>query len=319
MIENRNIDYQIKDDFIDLGEIFKILFDSKFLIILIILISAIVSIYIAKSTPNIYKSSSLLEPQQSQNSSGGGTSMPSGLGGLASLAGIQLPSTSGDRGLYAIEVIKSKLFFKNLLEKNPEYILPSLMAMDSYNIMNDKAGYDESIYEAITKTWVRSVKGRQQVIPTYIEAHEHYLSILEIYKEKKTGYVYIATNHKSPVFAQYLLDLLISEVNEITRLKEIQETSDSIDYLTLKQSTASVTSVKLSLNNLIESQLQSLMLSSVRKESLLKTIDPPVIPEIRTSPNRAFICILGVFLGFIFSIFFALITHFIKQNLYKKS
>jgi len=313
-MENRNIDYQKKEDFIDLGEIIKILLNKKLLIIFIILISAVISIFIAKSTPNIYRSSALLEPQESQSSSRAASSIPSGLGGIASLAGIQMPSSSGDRGLYAIEVIKSKIFFKNLLEKDNDYILISLMAMKSYDISTSKAEYDKKIYDFNEKLWVRAVKGNRKITPTYIEAHEHYLSILEIFKDKKTGYVYMAIDHESPVFAQYLLDKIIVEINEITKLNEIQEASDAIDYLTLKQESAGIASIKLSINNLIESQLQALMMSSIRSESLLKIIDPPVVPEIRISPNRAFICITGVFFGFIFSIFFVLIAHFVKQN-----
>ena len=76
--------------------------------------------------------------------------------------------------------------------------------------------------------------------------------------------------------------------------------------------------------NSLAQQLQKQMLSNIREEFLLKTIDPPIIPEVRVSPNRVFICIIGVFFGFILSVFSVLvyslvIKNFNKQNLTRSS
>ena len=310
------------EGFIDLGDVFRVLLSYKKIILLSILLSGMISVFVAKSTPNIYRSSALLEPQQDNQSQSSFSS--SGIGGLASIAGIQLPSASGDKGLYAIETIKSKLFFKHLLQIDSETILPSLMAIDSYNIDNNNITYDKKIYDQKSQKWIRLVKGNQKKVPSYIEAHDYFLSIIEIYKDKKTGYVYIAIDHQSPVFAQHILKLIISEVNTISRQREIKESSDAIDYLTLKQSSTNVSSLRSSINNLIEQQLQKQMLSNIREEFLLKTIDPPIIPEVRVSPNRVFICIIGVFFGFILSVFSVLvyslvIKNFNKQNLTRSS
>lgn len=310
------MNHQGSKDFIDLSDIIKILLNYKNFIFISLFLSGLISIFIAKSTPDIYRSSALLEPQQGAQQQSSLSSIGSGMGGLASLAGIQLPVSSGDKGLYAIETIKSKLFFKHLVSKDPDVILPSLMALDSYDSSQNSIFYNKKIYDQANKKWVRSVKGNQKIIPSYIEAHDYFLSILEIFKDKKTGYVYMAIDHQSPVFAQYMLDLIINEVNEIARDREIKETSDAIDYLTLKQSSTNVSSLKSSINNLIESQLQAQMLSNIREEFLLKTIDPPVIPEIRISPNRMFICVMGVFFGFILSIFISLISHLVKSNFF---
>ena len=308
------MNHQDNEDFIDLGEILGILLSYKKIIFLALIISGIASIFIAKSSPDIYRSSALLEPQQSNQNQNSFSSIPPGFGGLASLAGVQLPTSSGDRGLYAIEVIKSKVFFKHLLSIDSERILPSIMAIESYDLSNEQIKFDTNIYDDASNKWVRKVKANQKVVPSYIEAHDYFLSILEIFKDKKTGYIYIAIDHQSPVFAQYLLNLVIFELNNLTREMEMQETSEAIDYLTQKQLSTNVSSVKLSINNIIESQLQTQMLSNIREEFLLKTIDPPVVPEIKIGPNRLFICVIGVFFGFILSIFSILVFHFLRSN-----
>ncbi|MAV61398.1 MAG: hypothetical protein CMQ83_03445 [Gammaproteobacteria bacterium] len=308
------MNHQDNEDFIDLGEIFSILLSYKKIIFIGLIISGLASIYIAKSSPDIYRSSALLEPQQSNQNQNSFSSIPAGFGGLASLAGVQLPTSSLDRGLYAIEVIKSKVFFKHLLSIDSDRILPSIMAIESYDISNKKIKFDTNIYNDASNKWVREVKANQKVVPSYIEAHEHFLSILEVFKDKKTGYIYIAIDHQSPVFAQYLLNLVILEVNNLTREMEMQETSEAIEYLTKKQLSTKVSSVKLSINNIIESQLQTQMLTNIREEFLLKTIDPPVVPEIKIGPSRLFICVIGVFFGFIFSIFSVLVFHLLRSN-----
>lgn len=311
------MNHQANEDFIDLGEILRILLSYKKIILCGLIVSGLISIFIAKSSPDIYRSSALLEPQQDNQTQNSFPSMPSGIGGLASLAGVQLPASSGDRGLYAIEVIKSKVFLKHLISIESEMILTSLMAVNSYDISTNTIKFDENIYNEDTKKWVRKIKANQKQIPSYIEAHEYFLSILEIFQDKKTGYIYIAIDHQSPVFAQYFLNLVINEVNELTRAMEMQETSDAIEYLTAKQLITNVSSVKLSINNIIESQLQSQMLSNIREEFLLKTIDPPVVPEIKIGPNRLFICIIGTFFGLIFSIISVLFFHLSRSNFTK--
>ena len=305
------------EGFINLGDVLSVLLNYKKIILLSILLSALVSVFVAKSTPNIYRSSALLEPQQENQTQNSFSS--SGMSSLAAVAGIQLPSASGDRGLYAIETIKSKLFFKHLLQIDSEIILPSLMAIDSYNIVTNTITYDKKIYDQKSQKWIRSVKGNQKKVPSYIEAHDYFLSILEIFKDKKTGYVYIAIDHQSPVFAEYILKLIISEVNTISREKEIKESSDAIDYLSLKQYSTNVTSLKSSINKLIEQQLQKQMISNITEEFLLKTIDPPIIPEVRVRPNRVFICIIGVFFGFILSVFSILVYSLVTKNFFKQN
>ena len=47
--------------------------------------------------------------------------------------------------------------------------------------------------------------------------------------------------------------------------------------------------------DLIQSQTETMMLANVREEYVFKTIDPATVPEFKSEPKRAFICILGHF------------------------
>ncbi|HAS23515.1 MAG TPA: LPS O-antigen length regulator, partial [Idiomarina loihiensis] len=76
--------------------------------------------------PNIYKSEATLAP--TEEASGGGLSQMAGqLGGLASLAGVNLGGKNADKTTIALEILKSRAFIKSFVEKYD--ILPELMAV----------------------------------------------------------------------------------------------------------------------------------------------------------------------------------------------
>ena len=132
---------------ITLSSIFRIIRREKFLILSLTSIFSISSIIYSLSLPNIFMSSSLLIV----NESGGGSSRLSGLigeyGGLASLAGVDLPSgSSSDKASLAIEMVLSRDLVRDLIKK--DNILPILMATKSYDSVNKKVIFDNSIYDS---------------------------------------------------------------------------------------------------------------------------------------------------------------------------
>ena len=53
---------------------------------------------------------------------------------------------------------------------------------------------------------------------------------------------------------------------------------------------------------LIKESTQSMMLAKVNPEYVLTTIDPPLIPELKSKPNRLLMVILGALMGSILSV-----------------
>ena len=58
--------------------------------------------------------------------------------------------------------------------------------------------------------------------------------------------------------------------------------------------------------------MKNLMLASTHEDYVFKIIDSPVVPEQKSGPSRAFICITAVLFGFIFSMILAITYYFIK-------
>ena len=90
---------------------------------------------------------------------------------------------------------------------------------------------------------------------------------------------------------------------------------ESFDYyLNEYYKSTNMQSLKESISNLQESQMQTLMLASSNSDYVFKILDAPFVPETKSSPNRALICIIITFLGFILSILYILVVHYSRRN-----
>ena len=56
------------------------------------------------------------------------------------------------------------------------------------------------------------------------------------------------------------------------------------------------------------------MLAQVRPEYVFKTIDPAVVPEKKSKPQRALICVLGTLLGGMFAVVIVLLRHYTRSD-----
>jgi uncharacterized protein involved in exopolysaccharide biosynthesis len=301
-----NISY---DDEIDLKELFSVLWKAKILIIVITSFFALSSVLFALWLPNHYKSVVILNVAEESNALGA----LSGMGGLASMAGITLPSSGEDKSAIAIKTIQSRAFLKHLITF--ENVLPSIMASKSYDFQSKKLQFDPKIYNENNGAWVRKAGKNQQSKPSYLEAYGAYLSQVSISKDEFTNLITISVEHISPIFAKEFLELIINEADELLRNRDLEESSAAIAFLNNEIPKSSLITMKDAINKLVQSQLQKQMLSKVNKEYILKVIEPPFIPEVKSKPLRPLISILGTLLGGILAITWVLMRHYKSGSL----
>jgi LPS O-antigen subunit length determinant protein (WzzB/FepE family) len=65
---------------------------------------------------------------------------------------------------------------------------------------------------------------------------------------------------------------------------------------------------------LIEEQTKNMMLTQVKPEYVLKTIQPPQVPDEKSKPQRALIVILGTLLGGVLSVLIVLFRFFSRRE-----
>jgi len=300
--------YQANDE-IDLRELFNTLWRGKWIIIALTFVLAVGSVIYALSLPNIYKAEALLAP--TEESSGGRLAAMAGqLGGLASLAGVNLGSGDANKTTIALEILQSRAFLTEFVEKHD--ILPEIMAVKSWSPEGGIEFKDE-LYDVETRTWRRKVDPPTQDAPTSWSYVKRFRELLSVSQAKDKGLVTLSVSHHSPEFAKYLVELLVQDINNKMRQRDINDAESSLAYLNEELKNTNLSNMHQVFYQLIEKQTQTMMLADVRPEYVFETIDPAVVPEQKSEPKRALICVLGTMLGGILGIGLVLIRQAFKK------
>jgi uncharacterized protein involved in exopolysaccharide biosynthesis len=140
------------------------------------------------------------------------------------------------------------------------------------------------------------------------------MAILSVGQDKKTGFVTVAIEHYSPVVAKQWVDWLIADLNASIMRQDVAEAEQAIQYLNKQIENTSLAELQNVFFRLIEEQTKTVMLAKVTDEYLLKTLDPAVAPEMRSSPKRTLIVILSALLGSFLAVAVALILASLQQE-----
>ena len=302
---------QSQDRDVNLGELWRAIWAGKLTLIIICFIFATGSVFFALSQPNIYKASAILAPASNEGGAGGLAALAGQFGGLASMAGINLGGGQSDKTALALEIIKSRSFIQRFIARH-ELLIP-IMAAEGWDISTDTLVINKELFDPANNQWIRKVKAPKKVEPSLWEAYSEFSDLLIVSQDKNTGMITLELEYFSPVMAQQWLSWLINDVNEFIRNQDQKEAQDSIDYLTKQLESIHVSSMETVFYQLIEEQTKNMMLTKVKAEYVLKTIDPAQVPEEKSKPKRALIVVLGTILGLIISIIVVLIRYFAKK------
>ena len=302
-MNNNKRDFYETDE-INLLEIIISIWKSRLLIFITVIIFAFGSVFYSLSIPNIFTSSSTL----SVAGNSGGSESNSGLNMIGSITGINIGGSGTSKSELIITTIQSRDFLRHLLTF--ENIKPTLAAFKSYDRDNKKITYNENIYDSSSKSFTKDISR----LPTFQTIYNSYSKMLSI-NRSKSGFIDISIKHQSPEFAYNFLSLIIKEIDTLSRSNDLNESKDSLNYLYNELASTQEIEIRNSINQLIISELRQQMLAEVKQNYLINPLDKPYMPELKSSPNRPKICILGTILGFFIGILISLIRYFgFKKN-----
>lgn len=303
---------QSKADEINLGELWRAIWAGKITIILISIIFAMGSVYYALSQPNIYKASTIVAPVSNDAGAGGLSALAGQFGGLASMAGINLGSGQSDNTDLALEILKSRAFIEQFITKHN--LLVPLMAGESWEVTTDTLLLNQAVYDSSKKQWKREVSPPKKAAPSNWEAYVVFSNLLSISQDKTTSMITIELEFFSPSLAQQWLRWLVEDVNNVMREQDQKQAQDSINYLTSQLEETHVASMENVFYQLIEEQTKNMMLTKVKTDYVLKTVDPAQVPEEKAKPKRALIVVLGTFLGGLLALIIVLVRYFVSKK-----
>lgn len=296
------------DDEIDLRELFATLWRGKWIIIATTFIFTVGGVFYALSKPNIYQANVLLAPAQDE----GGPNIGGQLGGLASLAGINIGSGGANQTVMAKEVLQSRAFLTDFIHRHN--LMVPLMATEAWDMENEKWVVDREVFNPETDQWLTDDDG-ESFKPTdwdmVKEFKENHLSLSE---NKDTGMVSLSIKSQAPPVAKQWAEWLVRDINEHMREQDVRKAEARIAYLEEKLNETNIAGMQQVFYQLIESETRTVMLASAQQEYVFETVDPAVVPQEKSEPKRALIAVIATMLGGMLGVFTVFILAFVRSG-----
>jgi hypothetical protein len=311
-IDNSSVSINLNDP-MDFKEFFNILMSGKWIIFSITTFFSIIGIAYSLSLPNIYESKALLVSSKPSNQSG----IVQNYAGLASIAGIDISSESPKTNAeQAIEKLNSLSFFESYFL--PNIFLPDLMGFKSWDSSSNMLKYDAKLYNEKSDSWVRDFSYPQKQIPSAQESFNIFKEKhLSISVDKKTNFLTVKIKHQSPYIAKEWNKVLIDQINSFYRKKDKNEAERASDYLNSLLIKTNLSEIKQSIALLLQQETQKLTLIEASEFYVYEFIDPPVVMEKKSEPQRSLICILAAAFGAMLGILYILVRHYAFNEEFK--
>ena len=301
---------QYDDDEIDLRELFMVLWAGKIKIVAITAVFAVASVIYALSVPNQYKATALLAPAQS---SGGGLSGALGqLGGLASLAGVSIGGGESSEAQIAQEIMKSWNFIEAFIADND--LAVELFAAEGWRKGSNELKINDDVYDSQNKQWLLENESGVVGPPSSWNLFKTFSERLAVSEDKKSGLVSVSIEYYSPQIAKQWLDMYVSAVNAHMQQRKVDNVTNNINYLQAQIEKTSIAEMREVFYTIIEEQTKNKMVAEASPEYAFVAVSPSMVPEEKSQPKRALICILGTLLGGMLSVLLVLAMHYTRKS-----
>ena len=295
------------DDEIDLRELFSVLWAGKILIVAITAVFALVSVGYALSLANQYKASAVVSPADTGGSSLG--AMAGQLGGLASLAGINIGSGESNETQEAMEIMQSWGFMEAFIQTHDLQV--PIYAAIGWDKGSNSLKLNSDLYDATSERWlIEDNESGENRAPSSWELYEKFRDRVAVSQDKTSGLINISVEYYSPQIAKQWVDLFIITINDYMRARKLEQVNRNIEYLTAQIDKTAIADMREVFYQLVEEQTKSKMLAEASPEYAFVTVSRAMVPEQKSQPKRALVCILGALLGGMLSVLWVLVRHY---------
>ena len=234
----------------------------------------------------IYRASTVLIPaSQERNSLSSTLSSTLGqLGGIASLAGVNLASSDAATE-EALAVMQSRQFTEHFI--NDLNLMPELFPGQ---------------WDAATQTWKADWWGH---VPTPARAVKYFnRKIRTVIRDKRSNLVTLQIDWRNREEAAAWANLLAQRLNAEMRTRAIDQAAASLSYLEKELESTSVVETRDSISRLIETQVKQRMLANVTQEYAFRIVDKAMAPDSDDSiwPGKLIFFVGGPLLGLVVGI-----------------
>ncbi|MDB4229091.1 Wzz/FepE/Etk N-terminal domain-containing protein [Paracoccaceae bacterium] len=306
MQENQNYDSEI-----DLRELFSVLWRGKYFVIIFTMMSLAAGSLHLRSLSSKYSVSILLAPIQA------GQTTPNfgNLGGLASLAGLSLPTGSAsDFAKYEIMLKTQEISTLVFKEKNLIQALFSNEWDNRQQIFRAPEKSRKTLIKSYARELLTGQPPKEYTGPNPARLKAFIGDNISISLDKKTQYLNLSAQTSNPKLLTKLLVSMINNTDELFKKKFIRQANDAVQFYQIKIAKA---------RSQEHREILATLIAKEERKLLLATRGGPFVAEILTGPNRSLnptspkaslILALSILLGGFLSCGLLLIRSFLSKN-----
>jgi uncharacterized protein involved in exopolysaccharide biosynthesis len=282
---------ETNNDEISVKEVFRILWNDRFLIVGITLLVVLATVTTVLISTKKYDAIMVISPVADDSGGSRLSSLVSQVGGLGALSSIAgLPNPSNTQKAETIAVLQSEKLTETFIRNND--LLPILYSED---------------WDALRQTWKVSDPKK---IPTVWKANGYFRStVRSVTTDTKTGLVTLTIRWRDPKLAAKWANDLVKMVNDYLRKKTMDEADRNISYLNDQAAKTEAVAVREGIYAILQNEIKKMMLARGSEEYALKVIDPAVPPEKPATPRPIMWTTMAFFGGLFLSIFIAIARH----------
>jgi len=234
------------------------------------------------------------------------------LGGLASLAGVSLGGGEGGEAQIAQEIMKSWSYIESFIADNN--ISVEVYAAEGWSKGSNKLQINDDIYDSENNQWL--VENETGVVgpPSSWKLFNAFSKLLTVSEDKASGLVSVSMEYYSPQIAKQWVDMYVEAVNRFMQQRQVDKVTKNITYLQEQIEKTSIAEMQEVFYTIIEEQTKNKMLAEASPEYVFVAVSPSMVPEEKSQPKRALICILGTLLGGMLSVLLVLIMHYARKS-----
>lgn len=275
---------------IDLIDYLHAVWERKIFICAVTLVFIVLGVIWALISPPVYRVDVVLTPTQS-----GRTSALAGrLGGLASLAGLDL--NAGNEATQAVAILSSRAYAESFIADNN--LLPVLFAEE---------------WDAQAKTWKDPDPAKQPNLWNAVTFFHK--NVLTVDQDAVTGLVRMSVEWTDPNLAADWARQLVDRINVQLQTRALQYGESKLQYLNTELQRTNQVEVRAAIAYVIQEQVQSIALAKGETEYAFRIIDPPRVPMEKVRPKRTLIAVLSAMVGGLFSL--AIVTLLYLTKVYR--
>jgi len=285
---------EIRDE-IDLKDLFLTLWKGRYIIFSISLLAMVFSSTYVRNSERKYSVEVVLKSVSEADNG----PVLSGFSGLASLAGISLPTGSSSdfityqKLIFSEEVAERVFTNRELMIK----LFRSEWDLDSKSFKAPKSGQFTD-FKNLIKSALIGVGETQYIPPNPKRLSLLLRGTLAVTLDKNTGFISIFTEVPQPDTIVELITIVSQETDNLLKERFISTAEETLGFYYKKLLTSRVSEHREALAKLISVQDQKLMLASKSTNFVAEPLTRPNVSLHPTSPKANLIWALGLVLGF---------------------